>query len=268
MCEQSRIVIYESMVDCVSPMRRMQICPLRGIPIINTGDDLPSILCAAIRDNMIIPQTGDVLVVSHTIVSVAENAIYCEKDLEISERAMKIAQRNSMDPKRVELALREAVEVLRESPVLITKTRHGIITDYSAVDHSNAPPGHMLILPKSPDLSAERIGRHLEREFGLLIPVIISDTQGRPWRQGAVNVAVGIYGMLPFIDHAGQTDLYGRIIRSKLICLADELASAAELLMGQADEAIPAVLIRSVPYVPGHGTLQDILRTGSDNLFR
>ncbi len=248
--------------------KRMEILPLRDIPLIRVGDDIAGILCDAIRHNDITPRAGDVVVVSHTVVSVAENAIYSEDELQISELAERIARQNSMDAPRVELALREAVEILRESPVLITKTRHGIITDYSAVDHSNVPPPHMATLPVDPDASAERIRLRLEHEFGLLIPVVISDTQGRPWRLGAVNVAVGVAGMSPFIDNSGKSDLYGRKLRSKLICLADELASAAELIMGQADEAVPAVLIRSVPYIPGRGSLQDILRTGPENLFR
>jgi coenzyme F420-0:L-glutamate ligase/coenzyme F420-1:gamma-L-glutamate ligase len=149
---------------------------------------------------------------------------------------------------KTEIALQESVEVIREEPIIITKTKQGIITDYSGVDESNAPLGTMIALPKDADKSALDIYEKLRQSFGFATPVIVCDTQGRPWRKGAINLAIGIAGMSPFIDNAGRRDLYNRHLRSSIVCLADELASAAELVMGQADEGIPLAIIRGVDY--------------------
>ena len=180
---------------------------------------------------------------------------------------MNIASSSEHSQLRTEIALQESVEVIREQPIMIAKTKQGIITDYSGVDESNAPLGSMIALPKNPDKSALEIHKKLSHSFGCHIPVIISDTQGRPWRKGATNLAIGIAGMSPFIDNAGRKDLYERFLRSSLVCLADELASAAELVMGQADEGIPIVIIRGVDYIIGEGAATQILRSSEENLF-
>ncbi|RLI56637.1 MAG: coenzyme F420-0:L-glutamate ligase [Candidatus Thorarchaeota archaeon] len=247
--------------------REIRIIPVRGIPLISPGDDLASYLIDSMRDDAaLIP--GDILVVTHSVVSVAENSLYGLDDLQPSNRASSIAARNQQDPRRVEAALREASDVLRETPVLITRTRQGVITDYSGIDSSNAPRGFLVALPKDPDMSARRIAQRVSEHAGFDVPVIITDTQGRPWRKGAVNVAIGLSGISPLLTHAGERDMHGRTLRGSVVCVADEIASMAELVMGQSDEGIPAVIVRGVSLGSGDGTATQIYRDERDNLFK
>lgn len=227
--------------------KMMEIIPLHGIPLAKYDDDILKIIKEALSENKLSLQKSDVLVIAHTIVSIIEGSIAKICDITLSDKAREIAGRNNADPYQVELALQNT-EIVRHYPVLITRNEFGLITDYSGVDTSNAPPGCFVLLPSNPDRSAREIHSGLLEHYGIHVPVIISDTQGRPWRQGAVNLAVGIAGMSPFIKYAGKEDLYGNIMHSSMVCLADELAAAAELVMGQADEGIPIVLIRGVEY--------------------
>lgn len=236
--------------------------------MVKEGDNIAQLIQDAVSRNRLSLRGGDVLVVAHTAVSKAEGCIHLIANITIGERAKQIGLRNGVDPAKVQLALDESIEVLRESPVLITKTRQGIITDYSAVDRSNAPDGCLLTLPRDPDKSAEAIRRGLLRSSHRHVAVIISDTHGRPWRRGAVNVAVGIAGMSPYTTNRGKLDLHGRPLRSSQVCLADELAAAAELVMGQADEGVPVVLIRGVELETGPGDAKSITRSDEENLFR
>ncbi|UCH05438.1 MAG: coenzyme F420-0:L-glutamate ligase [Candidatus Thorarchaeota archaeon] len=229
-------------------VRELAIVPIREVPLIQQGDDLPSVLLRVLETCEFKPQPGDILVVTHSIVSIAEGSVFRKSDIEVSEESKRIASQNDRPPVQVEVALREARRILRERPVLITETKHGLITDYSGVDESNAPPGTLMTLPADPDKSAVAIFRKLSCGLGFTLPVIISDTQGRPWRKGAVNLAVGVAGLSPFIDNTGRKDLYGKPLRASLVCLADEIAAAAELVMGQADEGIPLVLVRGVRF--------------------
>lgn len=249
-------------------VRSLEIVPLSGIPIIQPGDDIAALIVTAIARSHLRPRSGDVLVVTHSIVSMSEGRVFDEEEIEPSSRAKRIAASTGRAPGKVEVALREAEEVISEEPVLITKTRQGIVTDFSGVDQKNAPPGRYIALPHDPDESARRIHERLSKEFSIHLPVIITDTHGRPWRQGAVNTAIGVAGMSPFNKNAGKEDLYGRRLRSSLVCLADELAQAAELVMGQADEGIPVVLIRGIQYDSVSGSGLEIMRGKSEDLFR
>ena len=246
----------------------LEIVPLTGIPIIEPGDDLASVIMKAFRRPRIRPRPGDVLVVTHSIVSMAEGRVFHNAEIEPSAKATQIAATTGRSAQKVEVALREAVEVIREEPVLITKTKQGIVTDFSGVDQKNAPLGSYIALPADPDESARRLHYRLSKELGVHMPVIITDTHGRPWRLGAVNAAIGVAGMSPFFRNAGKEDLYGRHLTSSLVCLADELAEAAELVMGQADEGIPVALIRGVKYESEPGAARDIVRAVSEDLFR
>jgi coenzyme F420-0:L-glutamate ligase/coenzyme F420-1:gamma-L-glutamate ligase len=228
--------------------RSINIIPLGEFPIIQIGDDITDLILSSIKKNKIQLIPGDIIVITHSIVSIAEGKLYCLEKVRISERAKEIATKIEDSPKRVEVALREADEVLREEPVLITKTKHGIITDFSGVDESNAPKDSLITLPNDPDKSAERISDFLGKSLGFNIPVIITDTQGRPWRKGAVNIAIGVAGMSPFIRNVGKEDIYRKELRGSLVCLADQVAASAELVMGQADEGIPVVIVRGVDF--------------------
>ncbi len=253
----------------INPVRaqRLEIIPIRGMPLVNEIDDLSELISATFQTDSQEPKPGDILVVSHTIVSIAEGRVFKIDESDISDKARTIAEKTGQGPEKVELALREAVEIVRESPVLITQTRQGLITDYSGVDSSNAPTGRFVALSEDSDDSASKLHVKLSKVFGFHLPVIICDTQGRPWRKGTTNLAIGVAGMFPFTDNSNRKDLFGRELRSSLVCLADELASAAELVMGQADERIPVALIRGIEYKQRDGSAVDILRSRDENLF-
>ncbi|MFX0053438.1 MAG: coenzyme F420-0:L-glutamate ligase [Promethearchaeota archaeon] len=247
--------------------RELTIVPIREIPLIKPGDDLPSLFAeklSGIREEI---ESGDVLVVSHTIVSMAEGRLYLLSEIEVSDKAKQLSLKLEREPEYIQLALDNSVEIIREAPVLITRTAQGLITDFSGVDKSNAPPGHALALPVDPDNSAQAIHHAISNELGIRIPVIIADTQGRPWRRGAINLAIGIAGMTPFAENAGRMDRFGRTLRSSRVCLADELAAAAELVMGQTGEGIPAAIIRGLNLEDEQGSVQEVLRNSDRNLF-
>ncbi|MFX1330129.1 MAG: coenzyme F420-0:L-glutamate ligase [Promethearchaeota archaeon] len=247
--------------------RELSIVPIGEIPLVKPGDDLPSLFAERLRGISEELESGDVLVVSHTIVSIAEGRLFLLSEVEVSERARRLSMELKREPEYVQLALDNAVEVIRETPVLITRTAQGLVTDFSGVDRSNAPSGQALALPIDPDHSAQAIHDAISKEIGIRIPVIIADTQGRPWRRGAVNMAIGIAGMSPFTENAGRLDRFGRILQTSRVCIADELAAAAELVMGQAGEGIPATLIKGLNLDREQGSAKDVLRDPDKNLF-
>jgi len=244
------------------------IIPIDDFPLVKKDDNICELLISILKESAKEFREGDILVVSHTIVSVAEGSVYDLSEVIPSERARQIASESDHSDHRVEIALREAVEVIREEPVLITKTKHGIITDFSGVDESNAPEGTMIALPTDPDASAARMNQELSNRFGFNIPVIITDTQGRPWRKGAVNLAIGAAGISPFVRNKGRSDLYGKQLHSSLVCLADEIAASAELVMGQADEKVPIAIVRGIVISESSGSAYEILRNESEDLFQ
>jgi coenzyme F420-0:L-glutamate ligase/coenzyme F420-1:gamma-L-glutamate ligase len=248
--------------------KQIDLIPLRNFPLVQKGDDIPDLIQSSIHGISLKLIKGDIIVITHSIVSVAEGKLYQLEKVQVSEKARKIADNIGHSPERVEVAYQEATEVLREEPVLITKTKHGIITDFSGVDESNAPPGTLVALPDNPDASAKRISDSLSQSIGFKLPVIITDTQGRPWRRGAVNLAIGVAGMSPFTYNVGREDIYGHKLQGSLVCLADQIASSAELLMGQADESIPVVIVRGVEFNEEVSSASQIIRTDAENLFR
>lgn len=245
----------------------IEIIPILGFPIVEIGSDIVQLILDAIKKGNVVIKRGDIIVVSHTIVSIAEKSVVESKKINVTSRAKRVALSTQQKPQKVQVALDEASDILIEDVVLITRTSHGIITDMSGVDESNAPPGYYVTLPESPDASANRISKALSEEFGFRIPVIITDTQGRPWRRGAVNLAIGIAAMSPFTENAGKRDLYGRKLRSSLICLADEIAAAAELVIGQADEGIPVAIVRGISPTKDNGSANQIIRDKDSDLF-
>jgi coenzyme F420-0:L-glutamate ligase/coenzyme F420-1:gamma-L-glutamate ligase len=250
----------------LNPARTLTIIPINGIPLIKESDSISEKIIQALEKNSLQLQEGDILVIAHTIISIAEGKLYNQDEVEVSAEARHIAGSTDSDAKRIEVALREAEDIIRSSPILITRTKHGIITDYTGIDVSNAPLGYFLAIPDNPNQSAEEISKIVSGKFGFNIPVIICDTQGRPWRRGAINLAIGYHGLSPFSRNAGKKDLYGNVLRSSLVCLADELAAAAELVMGQANEQIPVVIIRGVDYSPSDEA-ESIIRDDAENLF-
>lgn len=245
----------------------IEVISIKGIPLVDDGDDISDLILAAIKKNAQKLQKGDILVISHKIISKSESKVYSITEITPSSIAKKIAQKSGQSEKKVEVALQESIHVIREEPILITQTKQGFITDYSGIDQSNAPEGTFVALPENPDSSARTIHQKISKQAGFNIPVIITDTQGRPWRRGAVNLAIGLAGMTPFTKNEGRLDLYGKKIRSSLVCLADEIAAAAELVMGQADEKIPAVIVRGIQFKSEDGNANSILRDQSENFF-
>jgi coenzyme F420-0:L-glutamate ligase/coenzyme F420-1:gamma-L-glutamate ligase len=230
----------------------IELIPVHGVPIIAPGTDLPSLISEVVRGQLHI---GDIVVVTHSIVSVSEGKLFRKEPID-GEKDV-----------RTDIAIKEAIEVIRESPILITRTKQGLITDFSGIDESNAPPGMLVGLPDNPDLSAEKIHRAITESVGFNVPVIITDTEGRPWRKGAVNLAIGLAGMSPFIINKGKEDLFERELKGSLVCLADQIAAASELVMGQADEEVPVVIVRGIEYDDGVGSASEIIREESENLF-
>jgi coenzyme F420-0:L-glutamate ligase/coenzyme F420-1:gamma-L-glutamate ligase len=240
--------------------REVQLIPIEGFPIVQNGDEISSLIQIAIEKNQIALAKGDIIVVTHSIISIAEGSLYQLDEVEVSERAKALAEGSGHAPEIVEAAL-------SEGPVLITKTKQGVITDYSGVDESNAPLGNLIALPENPDESAKRINVSLSDSNGFNVPVIITDTQGRPWRKGAVNLAIGMAGMSPFTSNAGKEDIFGHKLRGSVVCLADQIAAATELVMGQADEGIPIVIVRGINFTEDTGTASQIIRSRSESLY-
>jgi coenzyme F420-0:L-glutamate ligase/coenzyme F420-1:gamma-L-glutamate ligase len=231
-------------------MNLVQIIGIEGLPIIKTGDNLAELICDAARRQKTPIQNGDIIVVTHVIVSRAEGNIVNLNDVTPSTFAKNIAEQYGKDPALVEVVLRESKGIVRmDRGILITESKHGFVCANSGVDKSNVPGDRIVaLLPKNPDDSAERIRKEIKKLTGCDVAVIISDTHGRPLREGEINVAIGVAGIKPIRDRRGEKDLFGYILRIKQTAIADELASAAELVIGQANEGIPVAIIRGYNY--------------------
>lgn len=230
----------------------LQILPLIGIGVVSPGDDLTELLVTALL--LLEPRFGDVLVVTHKIVSKAEGRVVT---VEGDEEAFKQS-----------LVESEAVSIVRRrGGLVIAETKHGFICANAGIDRSNAAPGTMILLPDDPDRSAHRIRSRIERRLGVDVPVIISDTFGRPWRRGLTDVAIGVSGVEAVMDLRGSEDWAGRELEVTEIAVADELAAAADLVMGKAS-GIPAALIRGYEGPRGDGRGRDLVRSPEEDLFR
>ncbi|MEJ5308805.1 MAG: coenzyme F420-0:L-glutamate ligase [Anaerolineae bacterium] len=245
---------------------------LPDIPQIKAGDDVTKVILAALSRAGLTLTDGDVVVVTHKIVSKAEGCAVKLADVEPSPEAQALAAATDKDPRLVEVILRGSRGVVRQREgTLIMETRHGWICANAGVDRSNVagPAGDIaLTLPEDPDASAQRIRAGLMAATGADVAVIISDTHGRAWRLGTVNVAIGVAGMLPIADLRGQPDMFGYTLRVTTVARADELAAAAGLVTGQAAEGLPVVLIRGADYPRGDGRATDMQRPPDKDLFR
>jgi len=231
-------------------MKIVQIIGIEGLPIIKTGDNIAKLICDAAERQGTPIQNGDILVVTHIIVSRAEGKVVNLDEVAPSEFAKTIAEQYEKDPALVEVVLRESKSIIRMGDgKLITETKHGFVCANSGVDKSNVPGERSVaLLPEDPDCSAKQIRQEIKRLTGCDVAVIISDTHGRPLREGEINVAIGVAGIKPLRSRRGERDLFGYILRAKQTAIADELASAAELVIGQADEGVPAAIIRGYNY--------------------
>lgn len=249
----------------------IELIAIPNLPLVQPGDDLPALLLAAASTAGIAWQDRDVLVVAQKIVSKAEGRLVPLANLSPSPRALALAALSHKDPRLVELILSESAEVLRVRPgLLVVEHRLGFVCANAGVDQSNVAGDDdwALLLPADPDASARHLRDHVQQATGANLAVIVADSHGRAWRFGTVGIAIGVAGLHPLTDLRGQPDLTGRPLQITEVGTADEIAAAASLLMGQAAEGTPAVLVRGAPYVPGEGRLAEILRPRATDLFR
>lgn len=247
----------------------LQIIPLRNIGEIPPGTDLGRLIFTALREQGLTLQTDDILVITQKIVSKAEGRVVQLSDIQPSEFAQQIAQQWQKDARHVEVVLRESKRIVRmDRGVIISETAHGFICANAGVDESNVNGAELLtLLPDDSDLSAATIRTRLNELSGSQPAVIISDTWGRPWRNGQVNMAIGLAGIQPIADYRGQQDPYGYELRASMIAVADELAAAAELVMGKVDR-VPVALIRGYTYTEGEYTARPLVRDSAMDMFR
>ena len=251
-------------------MNTIQIIAVEGLPIIKKGDRLGELVCNATKKQGTPIQDGDILVVTHVVVSRAEGNIVNLNKVQPSEFAKNIAEQYQKDPALIEVVLRESKRIVRMgNGNLITETKHGFVCANAGVDRSNVQgERNVALLPKDPDRSAETIRQEIKKLTGRRVSVIVSDTHGRPLRMGEINVAIGVAGMKPIRDRRGEKDLFGRVLRVKQTAIVDELSSAAELAIGQANEGIPAAIIRGYNYPKAEGAkAAELVRPREKDLF-
>lgn len=247
----------------------MRIIGITGMPEVQPGDDLPGQLVDAARNQETPIESGDILVVTQKIVSKAEGRLVPLAGVEPSAFAVSIAERYDKDPRLVELVLRESTRIVRmDQGVIITETLHGYVCANAGIDESNLSGKHLAaLLPKDPDASARGIRDAVRKMANVDVAVIVSDTFGRPWREGCTNVAIGVAGMEPLADYRGQRDPAGMELKVSVLATADELASATELVMGKLDR-VPAAVVRGYAYTPGETGVGPLLRSPERDLFR
>jgi coenzyme F420-0:L-glutamate ligase/coenzyme F420-1:gamma-L-glutamate ligase len=241
----------------------LEVIPVRHSAEIGAGDDLARMVIEgfpALRD-------ADVVVITHKAVSKAEGNVVDLDTVRASQRAAELAGSHS-DPRLVELILRESAEVLRQrGPLFIVVTRHGFVCANAGIDRSNAPrPDSVVLLPRDPDLSAQALRASLESRTGKRLGVIVADTMGRAWREGIVGTAIGVSGVVPLREMAGATDPNGYVLATTAVAVADELAAAADLVLGKLDR-VPAALVRGYA-APGEGSARSLIRDAAQDLFR
>jgi coenzyme F420-0:L-glutamate ligase/coenzyme F420-1:gamma-L-glutamate ligase len=230
----------------------LSIHPIHGIGDVSPGDDLPALLAAAIAEAGLGPEPGDVVVVTHKVVSKAEGAVV---------PAVSDAEYRAVVEQEAAAVLR------RRGDLVIARTRHGFVCANAGVDRSNTAPGTVVLLPRDPDRSAHRIRLGISRATGVDIAVVVTDTFGRAWRRGLVDVAIGVSGIEAILDLRGTPDSTGRIMEVTEVAVVDEIAAAADLVMGKAS-ATPAALMRGISAPRGEGRARDLIRPAEEDLFR
>jgi coenzyme F420-0:L-glutamate ligase/coenzyme F420-1:gamma-L-glutamate ligase len=247
-------------------VRGIEVLGIEGFPEVSAGDDLNSMISGAVAGDL---QTGDVLVVTHKIVSKAESRLVDLRTVEPSPLAKDYAIRYGKDPRQIEVVLRESRRIVRmDRGIIISETHHGFVCANAGVDASNVPGDDTVcLLPVDPDASAARLREVLAADHGVEIAVVISDSFGRAWRHGITDVAVGVAGMDPVADYRGLNDPHGYPMGASVLAVADELAAAAELVMGKT-EGIPLAMVRGYAYSPAPGSAGELLMPPDRDMFR
>ncbi|MBD3227985.1 MAG: coenzyme F420-0:L-glutamate ligase [Candidatus Lokiarchaeota archaeon] len=249
----------------------IKILPIKKIPIIKEGDNVANIILSACDKEKIDLREKDILVIAQTIISKSEGRVVDIRDIKPSQFALNLSKRINKEPELVEVILRESNSIVKiGNGKIITESQLGFICADAGVDHSNSPNDTVTLLPLDPDRSARKIRKIIEQEKAIRIAVIITDTHGRAFREGAINVAIGLSGIEPILDYRGKKDIFESVLMSTKISIADELASAAELLMGEANEKIPATIIRGYEFkISEESRLsQKLIRDHKRDLFR
>jgi len=256
-------------------MKPLTFTPIPDIPLLHPGDHLASILLTALEKAGIDLQDGDILVLAQKIVSKSENRLVNLQEVTPTARANELAMTAEKDPRLVELMLRESRSVLRVRPgTIIVEHKAGFVCANAGIDHSNVDGPYgiaedwVLLLPEDADESARRIREEIESRKNVRIAILIIDSHGRAWRLGTVGVAIGFSGMPGLMDLRGRPDMFGYTLRVTQVAVADELAASASLVMGQADERIPAVHVRGFPFTLREGQFAELHRPIELDLFR
>jgi coenzyme F420-0:L-glutamate ligase/coenzyme F420-1:gamma-L-glutamate ligase len=228
----------------------IKIIPIEGLPLIKKGDKIADLILIALKNQKIHLQEKDIIVITHVAISKAEGRIVDLTRINPSRKATEIAKKTGKDPALVEVILRESKEIVRmKRNSIITEHNSGMVCANAGIDRSNIKGERkVVLLPEDANASARNIQKEISEKVGFKVGIIISDTHGRPLRRGEINVAIGVAGFKPIRDRRGEKDLFGYILKNKRTAIADELASAAELVIGQANEGIPASIIRGYTY--------------------
>ena len=247
------------------------LTPLLNFPLIRQDDNLADILVKSLQETQIELQDNDIIVLAQKIVSKSEGRMVNLATVTPSQHAIELAQKADKDPRVMELMLQESNEVLRiRVGTIIVEHKLGFVCANAGIDHSNVIEGeeHVLLLPEDPDRSARNIREKIKQATGKNIGVMIIDSHGRAWRNGTVGICIGLSGLPAIIDERGWKDLFGYTLKITVVGVADELAAAASLVMGQAAEGTPAVHVRGFPYPLGEGSLKDLIRPKEQDMFR
>ncbi len=247
---------------------RYEVIAVEGLPEIRRGDELAPLILEAARRQGTPIQDRDLLVVSQKIVSKTEGRVVRLADVAVSDEARSVADEIGRDPRLVQVILGESRRIVRKAKdVLIVETRHGFVCANAGVDQSNVDADTACLLPEDSDRSAGALRAHLRTLTGHDLAIIVADTFGRPWREGLVNVAVGLAGLAPIVSYLGQLDPAGHVLQATILALADELAGAAEPVMGKLDR-VPVAIIRGLDWPRGDGSSRALLRDPARDLFR
>ncbi len=256
------------MPQLTDPPERLEVLAIPGLPEISVDAPLVDELGRAMTRSGLGFEDGDVLVLAQKIVSKVEGRMVELSCIEPSPFALSLAQTLGKDPRHLEVILRESKRIVRmDAGLIVAETHHGFTCANAGVDTSNVPEGWVSLLPSDPDASARRLQEEIARAAGKQVALIISDTFGRPWREGLTNVAIGVAGFNPLLDYRGQVDGHGHSLSATVIAAADELAAAAEVVMGKLSRR-PAAIIRHYPWRPEPGKASAMIRPREKDLFR
>jgi coenzyme F420-0:L-glutamate ligase / coenzyme F420-1:gamma-L-glutamate ligase len=253
----------------------LSLTPLQNIPLIRQNDNLADVLLKSLQKTNIQLHNNDILVVAQKIVSKSEGRAVNLATIVPSPRALELAEKSKKDPRVVELMLQESNEILRiRVGTIIVEHKLGFVCANAGIDHSNVAGGgneneeYVLLLPEDPDQSARTIREQIKQKTGITTGVMVIDSHGRAWRNGTVGICIGLSGIPALVDERGWKDLFGYTLQITVVGVADELAAAASLMMGQAAEGIPAVHVRGFPYPLGEGSLKELIRPKEQDMFR